>query len=76
LLIFIWGIGNGEWGTVAAEPRLRNARYRGLREKVKVKRGKFELGVGVREWMVKTLSPFHAITRGQENDAQVSEIHA
>jgi hypothetical protein len=26
--------------------------------------------------MVKTPYPFHAITKGQENDAQVSEIHA
>ena len=41
-----------------------------------MKRGKFELGVGVREWMDKTLSPFHAVTRGRENDARGREIHA
>lgn len=45
-----------------------------------MKREKFEFGVRVREWMVKTLSPFHAITRGREihvqrrtNDADVRE---
>ena len=34
------------------------------------------MGVGVREWMVKTLSPFHAVTRWRENDARGREIHA
>ena len=36
----------------------------------------FYFGVGVREWMVKTLSPFHAITRVRKNDARWREIHA
>ena len=52
--------------------RLHQVKVRGEGEEMR----EFELGVGVREWMVKTLSPFHAITRGQENDVQVSEIHA
>jgi hypothetical protein len=33
-----------------------------------MERGKFEFGV--REWMVKTLSPFHAVTRGREIHVQ------
>lgn len=43
-------------------------------------RRKFELGIGVREWMVKTLSPFPVVARGREihaqrctNDADVRE---
>jgi hypothetical protein len=34
------------------------------------KKNEFELGVEVREWMIKTLSPFPVIARVWENDAR------